>query len=145
MSVDLVLKNSKIYLYGRVIDAGLAIDNGRIVKVAKESNLPQTSERMDLDGLLVLPGAIDVHVHLRDQDLSYKEDFYSGTCAAANGGVTLVVDMPNNKPVTMSREALRERMNIASRRIVVNVAFYSAFPRERRKHLKRFYPIKLGA
>jgi len=130
LSVDLVLKDSKIYLYGRVIDAGLAIDNGRIVKVAKESNLPQASERMDLDGLLVLPGAIDVHVHLRDQDLSYKEDFYSGTCAAANGGVTLVVDMPNNKPVTMSREALRERMNIASRRIVVNVAFYSAFPRE---------------
>ena len=130
MSVDLVLKNTKIYAFGRIIDAGLAIDEGRIVRVAKESNLPQASERMDLDGLLVLPGIIDVHVHLRDQELSYKEDFYSGTCAAANGGITLVMDMPNNKPVTMSRETLRERMSIASRRVIVNIAFYSAFPRE---------------
>lgn len=130
MSVDLVLRDAKIYVYGRIIDAGLAIDGKRIVRVAKESNLPRASEKINLDGLLVLPGVIDAHVHLRDQELFYKEDFYSGTCAAANGGVTLVVDMPNNKPVTMSCEALRDRMNIASRRTVVNLAFYSAFPKE---------------
>jgi len=154
LSVDLVLKDAKIYAYGRIVDAGLAIDEGRIVKIAKESNLPRASEKMNLDGLLILPGAIDVHVHLRDQDLSYKEDFYSGTCAAANGGVTLVVDMPNNKPVTMSREALRERMRIASRRIITNVAFYSAFPKrieeieglvqEGAKAFKTFLSHKVG-
>lgn len=128
MSVDLVLKNAKIYAFNRIIDAGLAIDEGKIVRLAKEAHLPKASEKIDLDGLLLLPGAIDVHVHLRDQELSYKEDFFSGTSAAANGGVTLAVDMPNNKPVTMDSRTLRERMNIASRKIVVNVAFHAAFP-----------------
>lgn len=128
MSVDLVLKNAKIYAFNRIVEAGIAIDYGRIVKVAKEPNLPEASERIDLNGMLVLPGIIDVHVHLRNQDLSYKEDFLSGTCAAANGGITLVMDMPNNKPVTSSPEALKERMKVASGKIVVNVAFYSAFP-----------------
>jgi dihydroorotase (multifunctional complex type) len=128
LSVDLVLKNSKIYAFNRIVDAGIAINYGRIVKVSKESNLPRASEKMDLDGMLVLPGIIDVHVHLRDQELSYKEDFFSGTCAAANGGVTLVMDMPNNRPVTASPAALKERMEAASSKIVINVAFYSAFP-----------------
>lgn len=133
MAVDLVLKEAKVYVDGKVIEAGIAIDGERIVKIAKEPNLPSASERINLGGLLVLPGVIDVHVHLRDQELSYKEDFYSGTCAAAHGGVTLVIDMPNNRPVTMSPEALRERMRIASGKIVVNVAFYSAFPEDIRK------------
>lgn len=128
MPVDLVLKGSRIYTFNRIVDAGIAIDHGRIVKVSKESNLPVASEKMDLDGMLVLPGIIDVHVHLRDQELSYKEDFFSGTCAAANGGVTLVMDMPNNRPVTASLAALKERMEVASSKIVTNVAFYSAFP-----------------
>jgi dihydroorotase (multifunctional complex type) len=128
LPVDLVLKNAKIYAFNRIIEAGLAVEDGKIFKIAKEANLPRSSEKIDLNGLLVLPGVIDVHVHLRDQELSYKEDFLSGTSAAASGGVTLVMDMPNNKPVTMDSAALRERMNLASRKIVVNTAFYSAFP-----------------
>jgi len=128
--VDLILKGAKVYIDGKIIEAGIAIDEGRIVKVAKEPSLPCTSERINLGGMLILPGAIDVHAHLRNQELSYKEDFYSGTCAAASGGVTLLLDMPNNKPVTMSSEALKERMKIASRKIIVNVAFYSAFPED---------------
>jgi len=130
LSVDLVLKEAKVYIGGRVIDAGIAIDGEKIVRIAKEVNLPSASEKINLNRTFILPGVIDVHAHLRDQDLSYKEDFYTGTCAAANGGVTLVIDMPNNKPVTMSLEALKERMRIASRKTVVNVAFYSAFPED---------------
>jgi len=128
--VDLVISNAKIHTRKRIVDAGLAIDEDRIFRIAKESNLPQASEKLDLKGLLLLPGLIDSHVHLRDQHLAYKEDFFSGTAAAAAGGVTSVIDMPNNKPVTMSSESLRERMRIAEIRAIVNVAFYSAFPED---------------
>jgi len=115
------------------MQAGLAIDGGKIVRIAKDANLPSASRDMDLGGLLVLPGVIDGHVHLRDQGLSYKEDFFSGTAAAASGGVTLVVDMPNNDPVTMASATLEERMGEAARKVVVNVAFCSAFPEKIRE------------
>lgn len=128
MPVDLVLHNAKIYTPRGVVEAGLAIDEGRILKIAKATNLPHASERLDMKGKMVLPGLIDPHVHLRDQQLAYKENFFSGTSAAAAGGVTLTIDMPNNKPVTMSAVSLMERMKLAETRVVVNVAFHSAFP-----------------
>lgn len=130
MSVDTVLHNAKIYIYGRIVEAGLAIDEGRIFKIAKETNLPPASTKTNLKGHLTLPGLIDSHVHLRNQQLAYKEDFFSGTAAAAAGGVTLTMDMPNNKPVTMDLFSLRERMKQAETRVVANVAFYSAFPQK---------------
>jgi len=128
LSVDLVLHNAKIYTPRGLVEAGLAVDEGRIFKIAKKTNLPHASEKLDMRGETVLPGLIDPHVHLRDQQLAYKEDFFSGTAAAAAGGVTLAIDMPNNKPVTMSFTSLRERMKMAKTRVVVNVAFHSAFP-----------------
>lgn len=128
MPVDLALCNSKVYINGEIVEAGIAIDEGKISKIAKETNLPKASKKLDLKGYLILPGLIDCHVHLRDQQLAYKEDFFTGTSAAAAGGVTLVLDMPNNKPVTMDTQSLRERMKLAEKQAVVNVAFYSAFP-----------------
>ncbi len=128
MTVDLILKNTKVYTNKGIVEAGLAIDNGRIFRIAKRPHLPQASSESDLKGYLLLPGMIDSHVHLRDQQLDYKEDFLSGTAAAAAGGVTLALDMPTNKPVTMDVKSLRDRMNLAKTRSYVNVAFYSAFP-----------------
>jgi len=128
LPVDMVLLNAKVYTSMGIVEAGVAIDNGRIEKVAKETNLPQASARLNMNGCLLLPGLIDSHVHLRDQQLAYREDFTTGTAAAAAGGVTTVIDMPNNRPVTMSSKGLRERMQLAQRRILVNVAFNSAFP-----------------
>jgi len=140
--VDLVLSNAKIYGPEEIAEAGVAIDEGRIFRIAKEANLPPASEKLDLKGLLVLPGLIDSHVHLRDQQLAYKEDFFSGTAAAAAGGFTSVIDMPNNIPLTMSSKSLRDRMNIAHGQVIINVAFYSAFPR----NLSEIYSIvKEGA
>lgn len=128
MLVDLVLYNAKTHTPKGIIEAGIAIDNGKILKIAKEPNLPQASTKLNIKGQIVLPGLIDPHVHLRDQQLAYKETFFSGTAAAAAGGITLVIDMPNNKPVTMNAEALKKRMTLAETQTVVNVAFHSALP-----------------
>jgi dihydroorotase len=108
----------------------LAIENGKIFKIGKETQMPKADEKINLRSLLVLPGLIDVHVHLRDEGKAYKEDFYTGTAAAASGGMTTVLDMPNNDPVTMSAETLKNRMQIAKRSTLVNVGFYSEFPND---------------
>ena len=73
-----------------------------------------------------MPGLIDAHVHLRDMKLSYKEDFTTGTAAAAAGGFTTVLDMPNTLPPTDSDRRLREKARKASRKILVNVGFHGA-------------------
>ena len=129
MIVDSVLVNAKAYLEGQILDCCIAIDEGKIAKIGKETNMPQADEKTDLHNLLVLPGLIDEHVHLRDEGRAYKEDFASGTGASAAGGFTTVLDMPNNDPVTMSAATLQKRMEVASWRIIVNVGFYSELPK----------------
>jgi dihydroorotase (multifunctional complex type) len=126
--VDSVLTNAKAYLNKEIVDCSIAIENGKIFKIGKETQMPNADEKINLKNLLVLPGLIDVHVHLRDEGKAYKEDFYTGTAAAAAGGMTTVLDMPNNDPVTMSVEALENRMRIAKGSVLVNVGFYSEFP-----------------
>jgi len=127
---DSVLTNAKAYLNKEIVDCSIAIEDGKIFKIGKETQMPKANEKINLGNLLVLPGLIDAHVHLRDEGKAYKEDFYTGTAAAAAGGLTTVLDMPNNDPVTMSAEALKNRMQIAKRRVLVNVGFYSEFPND---------------
>lgn len=126
----MVLCNAKAYVGKELVDCSFAINEGSILKIGKEATMPKAETRIDLKNLLVLPGLIDVHVHLRDEGKAYKEDFYSGTAAAAAGGITTVFDMPNNNPVTMSVEALKNRMEKAEKKILVNVGFYSEFPKK---------------
>jgi dihydroorotase len=128
--VDSVLTNAKAYLNQEIVECSIAIEEGRILKIGKETHMPKADEKTDLQNLLVLPGLIDAHVHLRDEEKAYKEDFYTGTAAAAAGGFTTVLDMPNNAPVTLNEERLKKRMQIARRRILVNVGFYSEFPND---------------
>lgn len=129
MTVDLLLNIAKAYINKEIVECSLAIDRGKIFKIGKEANMPKAERKLDLKNLLVLPGLIDAHVHLRDEGKAYKEDLYSGTAAAAAGGITTVLDMPNNDPVTMSTETLRNRMKIAEKKILVNVGFFSEFPK----------------
>jgi dihydroorotase (multifunctional complex type) len=124
----MVLTNAKAYLKKEIVDCSIAIEDGSIYKIGRETQMPSADERVNLRNLLVLPGLIDVHVHLRDEGKTYKEDFYSGTAAAAAGGFTTVLDMPNNDPVTMSAASLENRMHIAEKRVLVNVGFRSEFP-----------------
>jgi dihydroorotase len=127
--VDSVFTNTKAYLNGQIVDCSIAIEDGKIQKIGKETQMPNADEKINLRNMLVLPGLIDEHVHLRDEGKAYKEDFSSGTAAAAAGGFTTVLDMPNNDPVTLSVETLRNRMRTAYKKILVNVGFYSEFPK----------------
>jgi dihydroorotase len=101
--MNILIKN------GRVIDPAqgfdevtdLLIEDGKIVQVGK--SLHGEGEVIDASGLLITPGLIDLHVHLRDPGQEYKEDIVSGTRAAAAGGFTAVACMPNTNPVNDSK------------------------------------------
>ncbi len=135
MIVDTVLANAKAYVNGKVVDCCLAMDSGMIFRIGKEPNMPKADKKINLGNRLVLPGLIDAHVHLRDERKAHEEDFYTGTAAAAAGGFTTILDMPNNDPVTMSAETLRNRMKLAEGKALTNVGFLSEFPREAREIL----------
>ncbi len=79
------------------------------MRSARPRRCRRPSETLDASGLHILPGAIDVHVHFRDPGYPQKEDFASGTAAAAFGGVTTVFDMPNTLPTINSPEALADK------------------------------------
>src|SRR5207245_21866 len=103
----------------------ILIEEGRIKRIAR--SIPNSGiETIDSSGLKALPGLIDVHVHLRDMRLAHKEDFATGTAAAAAGGFTTVLDMPNTVPATDSAGHLIEKQTVAARRIYVNVGFHAA-------------------
>jgi len=104
--VDLVIHGGKVVSDQSVIEASVAIRGETIVAVGADDAMPPAAARFDASGLHVLPGAIDSHVHFRDPGYAHKEDWGSGSAAAACGGVTTVFDMPNTNPPTGTLEAL---------------------------------------
>ena len=103
----------------------LAIYQGRIVSVSP--SLPKEGfSVIELHNRLIVPGFVDVHVHLREPGFSYKETIYSGTSAAAAGGYTAVCAMPNLKPVPDSLENLRVQLDLIRKNAKVHVYPYGA-------------------
>lgn len=123
--VDLVINGATIVSPDAEIRASLAILNGKIHAIGTAETMPQARETLDATGLHILPGAIDVHVHFRDPGYPQKEDFASGTAAAAFGGVTTVFDMPNTLPTIATAEALAAKHEIASAKAHVDYGLYA--------------------
>ena len=102
---DLIFTNASILTENGIIKGSLAVKDGKITAVGQVSG--QGAKRtVDVGGKLIAPGLVDLHVHFREPGFTQKEDFLTGTRAAAAGGVTTVVDEPNNSPVTNSHETI---------------------------------------
>jgi len=123
--MSVTITDAKILLGDDLVEGGISIQDGRIKKIGRKALMGKPEKRIDGKGLIAVPGLIDAHVHLRDMELAYKEDFSSGTLAAAAGGFTTVLDMPNTKPQTDSSERLLEKIDRARSAIHVNVGFYA--------------------
>ena len=111
-------------------DVYIEIEDGIIRKISKEKIQGKIIEYGD-NGIVILPGMVDIHVHMRDFKQAYKEDFYTGTKAAAAGGVCLVMDMPNTDPKNNSLEVLYKRDKLASRSAIVDYGLYYGLPNEK--------------
>ena len=114
--LDLVIKNSK--LIGKDGEYSIGVDEGKITEISR-GNL--TGDKViDIKSNYLLPGFIDPHVHFRDPGLVQKEDFKTGSLAAAHGGFATVIDMPNTLPKTNTYKALKDKINIAKSKSSVN-------------------------
>lgn len=134
MIYDLILKNAKIITPTGEVTGDLAVSKGKIVKIGNITN--KAKEEKDCTGLFVLPGLIDMHVHFRDPGFPQKEDFHTGSMAAAAGGVTTVIDMPNTNPPTLTVKALEEKRAIAAKKSVVNYGFYMGVSKDNIEEIK---------
>lgn len=116
--VDLVIRGGKVVSPERIVQASVAIDGEHIVAVGHDDVIPTGRQEVRADGLYLLPGAIDSHVHFRDPGYPHKETWKSGSAAAACGGVTTVFEMPNTNPPTGTLEALQLKLRAAEQSYV---------------------------
>ena len=126
MQGHLLIQNATLVLPDIVVDGDLRVSNGIITSIAPGGGLEPNSEEnfIDATGLHLLPGAIDPHVHFREPGDVNKEDLESGSRAAAAGGVTSFLDMPNNNPNTTNRISLERKISIASKKAVNHHGFF---------------------
>ena len=143
---ELVLKG-KFFIENQVVNGYIGVDNGKITKFSKS---PLNGEKVigTKTHEVIMPGIIDVHVHLRDFSQKHKETVKSGTMAALHGGITTVFDMPNTDPAIMSKEIFEKRAELFKRKSYTDYAlgFLISGNCSEVKNVKAdFYKIFMGA
>ncbi|MGQ9583052.1 MAG: dihydroorotase [Thermoplasmatota archaeon] len=114
--------SGRVFYNGALRSLAIGVEEGVVVEVRRSLR----GERLlDFGDRVILPGAVDAHVHMREPGLTHKEDFFTGTLAAACGGVTTVLDMPNTIPPTTSLDRLRDKAALASRRACVDFGLFA--------------------
>ena len=123
--MNLLIKNGRVIDPSQNIDDTLdvLVENGLISIIGIGLTAPAGAETIDARGNYVIPGLIDMHVHLRDPGLEYKEDIVSGTRSAVAGGFTSLCCMPNTKPVVDNKTVVSYIINKAR-----NEGFCNVFP-----------------
>lgn len=123
MKVDLLIKNATCVHSTHLEKSDVAIKDGLIVAMGKNLELEAT-ELLDATGYHLLPGVIDSQVHFREPGLTHKEDLESGSWAAAHGGVTTFLEMPNTHPSTTTLEAVEDKIKRAQGRCWSDFGFF---------------------
>jgi dihydroorotase len=119
---DLLVRDGRVVGEDGIKQQSIAIANGRVAALFADGELPPARETIDAKGKLVLPGLVDSHVHFRDPGLTHKEDFKSGTLAAAAGGVTTVMVMPTDNPFTLTPANFSAKIGLAEGQAHVDFA-----------------------
>lgn len=129
-NAQLLLKNAHYYANGTFLKGDIVVRDGKIAAIHDGSDCgcqgPAAMRTIDAQNLLVLPGIIDSHVHVREPGRVDREDFFTGSRAAAAGGVTTFCEMPLADPPPNSVENLQRRIRLAEEKSLVDIAFYGA-------------------
>jgi dihydroorotase len=132
---DLAILNGIIVTPEGRFAGDIGIRGELIAAIAAPGALGPAQETLDAAGLHILPGAIDVHVHFREPGMAHKEDWDTGTAAAAMGGVTTVFEMPNTSPPTATPEALAQKFELA-KKARVDFGLYGLLAEDNIQHLE---------
>ena len=126
MNRNILITGAKMVLPTGIVSGDLRITDGVISEISTQSNIePNDGELIhDATGLHLLPGIIDPQVHFRDPGQPEKEDLYTGSRAAASGGVTSFLDMPNNVPSQTTLDSMYDKLKTASKKCVTNYGFF---------------------
>lgn len=119
--MDLTAKG-KAYVNGIFQDCCIGIKDGKITAVKK---ILRGNEHIDFGNKLILPAGVDIHVHFREPGLTHKEDFSTGSMAAAFGGISCVFDMPNTIPQTTTLENISDKIALARKKSYVDFGIYA--------------------
>ncbi len=128
-NAEVILKGATVVNHDGTGQRDIAISNGRIAGIGHFS-ATQAAEIIDCTGLHILPGVTDSQVHLREPGAEHKEDLETGGRAAVMGGVTSVFEMPNTNPLTVTEEALADKVRRARNRMYCDFAFFMGGTRE---------------
>lgn len=110
--VDLIINNAIIINEGKQIKGSVSISDGKITEIIENSSAKKASETIDASGLVLIPGVIDDQVHFREPGLTSKADIWHESRAAAAGGITSYMEMPNTLPQTVTQEALAKNSEL---------------------------------
>ncbi|MDO8480234.1 MAG: amidohydrolase family protein [Nanoarchaeota archaeon] len=115
--MSLLIKNGQAMVKGKLVACDIFCDKGKILEIGTLKN-KKADEVIDASEKIILPGIIDCHVHFREPGQSHKEDFLTGSRAAAAGGVTTILAMPNTQPPILTLETLEQERALAKKSVV---------------------------
>lgn len=134
---DLTITGGQVVTPEKVIPATIAVAEGRIAGLFDARERPASRDHMDARGLHILPGLIDTHVHIRAPARPDREDFVSGTSAAAAGGITTLLEMPISDPPVNSAAVLSNRMTQLEPHALIDFGLYGSISPDNMEEIPR--------
>ena len=129
--MDLTIEG-KAYVDGDFQDCCVGVTDGKISAIKK---ILKGDKHYKFGHKLILPAGIDLHVHFRDPGMTHKEDFSTGSMAAAFGGISCVFDMPNTIPQTTNPQALSDKIDLAKKKSFVDFGIYAGVTNDNIKRI----------
>lgn len=130
--VSMVIVGARVWHEGAFVVGDVLVEDGRVVAIADHINPEEGVRIVDGRGKVLMPGLVDMHVHLREPGYSYKETIASGTKAAAKGGFTTICPMPNLNPAPDTVANLQQQLDIIARDAYIEVLPYATITTARK-------------
>jgi dihydroorotase len=140
-----LIKNAILFNEGIRRKADVLIKNNQIYKISDAGSIVQDADKViDAEGLWLLPGVIDDQVHFREPGMTHKANIHSESRAAAAGGVTSFMEMPNTNPSTTNFELIKQKFEIAAKNSIVNYSFFLGATNDNIEIIKQVDPTEIA-